>query len=424
MRIRGAWILGLLVAAVLVGLGAYAYHVANRVLVVRIATGPSGSFGNQFAVSVVHLVSLEHPQVKVRITSLASDSDALKALTTGEADLAIARADAASSVGQTIAVLRRDIGLFVLPHNSKVDSVAGLRGATIGVVGAFEDANARLLETVRKSYGLPDKPDFVPLAPNAVAQAIRSKKVSAVFVVGSPEGERLRKRCGSALRWRRPAASRGGRRGRSNCKTESDSRKHRCAKGVAAGKSPLPDDDISTIGVSTRLFATPSMPNAVAAEITRMLLADKPRVASLLPSSAVIEAPDTDTLNASLPIHPGASAYLSGNQPSVTEEVQNILYWVGIIASILASTAAATAALFRRFAPKRPEATLKLLDLWVAARAASKNELAEIDAKVDAIVQEMVKKQIIGKGEEVSAALPLIVNEVKRAIDRRKHELA
>ncbi len=79
MRIRGAWILGLLVAAVLVGLGAYAYHVANRVLVVRIATGPSGSFGNQFAVSVVHLVSLEHPQVKVRITSLASDSDALKA---------------------------------------------------------------------------------------------------------------------------------------------------------------------------------------------------------------------------------------------------------------------------------------------------------------------------------------------------------
>ncbi len=146
-----------------------------------------------------------------------------------------------------------------------------------------------------------------------------------------------------------------------------------------------------------------------------MLLADKPRVASLLPSSAVIEAPDTDTLNASLPIHPGASAYLSGNQPSVTEEAQNILYWVGIIASILASTAAATAALFRRFAPKRPEATLKLLDLWVAARAASKNELAEIDAKVDAIVQEMVKKQIIGKGEEVSAALPLIVNEVKRA---------
>jgi TRAP-type uncharacterized transport system substrate-binding protein len=424
MRIRGPWILGFLVVAVLVGLGAYAYHIATRVLVLRIASGPAGSFGNQFAVSVVHLVSLEHPRVKVRVTSLSSDSDALKALTNGEADLAISRADAASAVGQTIAVLRRDIGLFVLPHNSKIDSVAGLRGATIGVVGAFQDANGHLLETVLKAYGLPDKPDFVPLAENAVAQALRGKKVTAIFVVGSPGGRTITRTL-AAVR------SAGGGQPHIVVVDEADAIAKRnqilesvdVSKGALQGQPALPDDDTSTIGVSTRLFATPNMPNAVAAEITRMLLADKPRVASLLPSSALIEAPDTDSLNASLPIHPGASAYLSGNQPSVSDEAQNALYWIGIIASILASSAAALTALFRRFAPKRPEATLKLLDLWVAAPAASKTELAEIDAKVDAVVQEMVKKQVTGKGEEVSAALPLIVNEVKRAIDRRKHEL-
>ena len=151
-----------------------------------------------------------------------------------------------------------------------------------------------------------------------------------------------------------------------------------------------------------------------------MLLADKPRVASLMPASAVIEAPDTDTPNASMPIHPGTSAYLSGNQPSVSDEAQNALYWLGIMASIFASFAAALTALLRRFAPKRPEATLKLLDLWVAARGASKEELPDIDAKVDDLVHEMVKKQVSGKGEEMTAAFPLILNEVKRAIDQRR----
>ena len=137
-----------------------------------------------------------------------------------------------------------------------------------------------------------------------------------------------------------------------------------------------------------------------------MLLADKPRVASLMPASAVIEAPDTDTSNASMPIHPGTSAYLSGNQPSVSDEAQNALYWLGIMASIFASFAAALTALLRRFAPKRPEATLKLLDLWVAARGASKEELPDIDAKVDDLVHEMVKKQVSGKGEEMTRGVP------------------
>jgi hypothetical protein len=291
-------------------------------------------------------------------------------------------------------------------------------------VGAYQEANGRLLETVRKAYGLPDKPDFVPLAPNAVAQALRGKKVTAIFVVGSVGGRTITQTL-AAVR------SAGGGQPHIVPVDQADAIAKRnqilesvdVPKGVLQGQPPLPDDDTSTIGVSTRLFATRAMPNAVAAEITRMLLADKPRVASLLPSSAVIEAPDTDTLNTSLPIHPGTSAYLSGTQPSVSDEAQNALYWLGITASILASSAAALTAMLKRLAPKRPEATLKLLDLWVAVRAASKTELDEIDAKVDSVVHEAVRKQVSGKGEEVSAAFPLIVNEVKRAIDRRRLEL-
>lgn len=79
-------------------------------------------------------------------------------------------------------------------------------------------------------------------------------------------------------------------------------------------------------------------------------------------------------------------------------------------------------AIFRRFAPRRPEATLQLLDLWVAARDAPASGLAEIEGKVDALLHDVVKKQVSGKGEELGAAFPLILNQVKHVIDRRRAE--
>ena len=165
------------------------------------------------------------------------------------------------------------------------------------------------------------------------------------------------------------------------------------------------------------------MPDAVAAEVTRILLAEKPRVASLMPPGALVEAPETDKLNASLPVHPGTAAYLSGNQPSISDEAQNALYWLGLIGSLFASTAAAVMALVQRFMPRRPEATLKLLDLWVDVRQAGSEELGSIESQVDDLVQDAVRKQARGKDEDINPAFPLIVDQVKRAIDRRRQEL-
>lgn len=424
MRIGKAWIFGLLVAAVLGGIGTYAYHVANRVLVLRVATGPAGSFGAKFAVAVVHLVSLEHPRVRVRITNMASDADALKALTSDAADIAVARADAAGPIGQTIAVLKHDAGIFVLPHAAKADSVAALRGLTIGIVGSSPDGDARLLDTVRKEYGLPDQPAAVHLAPEDVAAALHGKKIQAVFMVAS---------AGGSVAPQTLAAFRSAGGGQPHLLPVDEAtalvkRNHILEsvdwpKGVLQGQPPLPDDDISTIGVSTRLFGSTALPDAVAAEVTRMLLADKPRVASLMPPGALIEAPETDKLNASLPVHSGTAAYLSGNQPSISDEAQNALYWLGLIGSLLASTTAAIVALVQRFMPRRPEATLKLLDLWVAVRQAGRDELDAIEGQVDDLVQDAVRKQARGKGDDINPAFPLIVDQVKRAVDRRRQDL-
>jgi hypothetical protein len=65
-----------------------------------------------------------------------------------------------------------------------------------------------------------------------------------------------------------------------------------------------------------------------------------------------------------------------------------------------------------------------MLDLWVAAREADANALDTIEGDVDALVQDAVRQQAAGKGDELNAAFPLLVEQVRRAIERRRNQLA
>jgi len=414
----------LIVAAALAAAAGYGLFVLNRSLVLRIATGPAGGFGAQFATALVHLVNLDHPRVRVQATAMASDAEALAALASGAADLAVARSDAKAPVGQTVVVLRHDAGIFLIPHGLQASGVGDLKGVKIGVVGSSPQDIA-LLATVRQAYGLPNTPEPVALGVDAIAAALQAKTVQALFVVGSLGGTTLVQSIAAVRKTTRAAEK--------LVMVDEVSaivkRNHLLEaidlpKGVLQGQPPLPDDDESTLGVSTRLFASQNLGNNIAAELTRMLLADKPRVASLMPRGALVEPPETDKINASLPVHPGTSAYLSGNQPTLSDQAQNALYWFGILMSLFASCATAIVALVHRFMPSRPEATLRMLDLWVAVREADTNALETIEGDVDALVQDAVRQQAAGKGDELNAAFPLLVEQVRRAIERRRNQLA
>ncbi len=92
-------------------------------------------------------------------------------------------------------------------------------------------------------------------------------------------------------------------------------------KGTFDGSLPAPDDDITTLSVSYRLLARAAMPDWVAAEITRHVLTQKPKLAALDESLAGIEAPDTDDRSSALPIHSGTEAYLTGNLTSFSDQL-------------------------------------------------------------------------------------------------------
>lgn len=65
-----------------------------------------------------------------------------------------------------------------------------------------------------------------------------------------------------------------------------------------------------------------------------------------------------------------------------------------------------------------------MLDLWVAAREADVDALETVERDVDTLVQDAVRQQVAGKGNELNAAFPLLVEQVRRAIERRRNQLA
>lgn len=419
----------IIVSTIVLGLigagGYYAYLKVSRLLVLRVATGPAGSFGAQFSTGLVHLIALDRPRIRVTTMPFPDETQALKALQDGRADVAIVRADTGSSPALTIAVLRHDAGLFLVPHTSKVDSVAGLKGETIGVVDANPNDMA-LFQTIRDAYGLSQHGDPVALATADIADAVRGKKVQAVFVVGAAGGDTLKQalaamKSATGAPPRVVAVDQAGAIVKRNHRLETVD----WPKGMLQGSPPVPDDDLSTLGVSTRLFATERMPDEVAAELTRILMTEKPKVASILPKTAVVEPPETDKLNASLPVHSGTAAYLTGNQESLSDEAQNFFYWLGIMGSLLASTTAALVALFRWLVPPRREATLRIVDLWVACREAKgEDDLAAIESDVDKLVEETARGQAVGKDGDMDTAFPLLVTQVRHALDRCQAEFA
>src|SRR4029434_798806 len=85
--------------------------------------------------AVVRTLADEHPRVRLKVVPMADMEARMKALTAGEGELAVVRSDMlTSTVGKTIAILRRDVVGLIVPAHSPVETVGHLAGKTIGMV--------------------------------------------------------------------------------------------------------------------------------------------------------------------------------------------------------------------------------------------------------------------------------------------------
>src|SRR5262245_35888714 len=294
---RGRRLLLIACLFVCIGLGAtVTWFFFFAPLILRVATGPVGSDGQKFLAAFVRGAADAHRGVRWQVVPMADTEASAKALTAGEADLAVVRSDdLTSTTGQTIAILRRDVVGFVIPSYAAIEKVGDLAGKTIGLMQG-PAGDERILDQILAYYQVSTpRVHRVVLAPGEISPAIRQKRVAAIFAIG-PAGPGVLADVVTAVAKVSKAAP--------------DILEIEAAEAIAQRFPVLeeveiapgafrtvplrPEESVITLAVTLRLVARSSMPNYVASEVARLLFVTKTKLVSTLPPVGQIEAPETD----------------------------------------------------------------------------------------------------------------------------------
>jgi TRAP transporter TAXI family solute receptor len=410
----------------LIGVGAAVGWFFFGHLTLRVAIGPVGSDGQQFFAAFVRTVAASHPRVRLQIVPTADREASAKALTAGEVDLAVVRSDALASIpAQTIAILRRDVVGLVLPPHAPLEKVRDLAGKTIGLVqGSAGDAH--ILDQILTYYQIPapTQPRVV-LAPGEIGPALRQKRVAAMFALG-PAGP-------GPLADLVTVVAHAGKGALTILEIEAadaiaqhfPTLESVAIPAGAFGTNPLrPQESITTLSVTLRLVARPSMSNYVAGEVARLLFVTKTTLVSTLPQMGQIEAPNTDK-DAALPVHPGAAAYFDGVQPSLLEPFESYVYLGVLLVSALGSGCAWMLSAWRTAGPRQnQEPLLRLLGIVRKLPAVDLGTLTTLAQEVEAIhawaLQRVAQEAMETEEFQVFS---LIVTQVQQAISQRRARL-
>ncbi|WP_020174453.1 TAXI family TRAP transporter solute-binding subunit [Methyloferula stellata] len=361
----------------------------------------------------------------VPVDSLAATATALEH---GRADLAIVRSDVEMPTnGQTVLIMRKSAGLFLTSSGSGIGSVADLRGKKIGIVHdpmLSHAANLNLLNTTLAQYDIPESAvGTVALSIEQIEKALTNKEVDAVLAFGMPGSDKLSEAVAAVTR------ASGGKiifisvpEAEGIAQRSPNYESVEIVRGLFPGIAPQPTKSFHTLGVSTRLVARSTLSDTVVGDLTRILLAARPRIALRVPVAARIVAPETDK-GAVLPVHPGAAAYLDDEAESFFDKYSDAFYIGAMILSVFGSAIAALASRVSQMQREGTgEAIRRLLDILREAREADHtSELDLLEREADVILAQSLSAK--GSSGPDLGALSLAVDQVRHAIEERRKVL-
>ena len=396
---------------------------------VRVAVGPGGSEDQTLVLALAK--AFDTRGGAVRLTPIQSDGtlQSLTLLGAGKADLAVARGDLAMpSDTNSVAILRRNFVVLWAPAGrkgapkSKVTEIAALSGRRIGIVG-LGDANLNLLRVILGESGVnPQKVTIIQFGTDHIAEMTQDTTLDAFMMVGALDDKVIAETIATTTRLR------GDPKFLPVDVSEAIAERHplyeseEIAAGAFAATPQRPDDKIETIAVNHLLVAPSTLSEDAVAAFTRELFAVRPSLAKDLPGASHIQKPDTDK-DAALPAHPGAAAYIDGNERSFMDKYSDYIWGVVLLLSGLGSVAAWLRHYLRR--EERSENALhrdRLLTAITSVReATSVDDLAAMQSAADDILRETLACHEDGAIEDGDlAAFGLVLAQFHQAIvDRR-----
>jgi TRAP transporter TAXI family solute receptor len=389
-------------AGILAILGALAggYYFAMRPVSLRIAAGPANSDDLKVVQTLAQAFGHQSTsQIRLRPISTEGAVASAQALADGKADLAIIRGDLeVPKNAQAVATLRKNVAVLWVPPPSKVKGkkaakitkVAQLAGLRIGVVGRTQ-ANVNLLKVILQQYGVdPAKVTIVQFPVGEAVEAIRNQKADAYLAAG-PVNSKITT---DAI----AASTRDGGKPTFLAIDLADAiaQNHPAyeASEIPAGSfgTDRPDDEVKTISFAHHIVARRGVSESTIAAFTRQLFAIRQSLKNEFPLAAKIETPDTDK-DASIPVHPGAAAFVDGEEKTFLDRYSDYIWWGLMALSAMGSAGAWFAGYLKK--DERDGNTSqreRLLDmLGVARQCDSLDELDRMQAEADDILRDTLQ---------------------------------
>jgi TRAP transporter TAXI family solute receptor len=381
----------------LVGAVSGAYYFAMRPVTLRIAVGPQSS--DDLKVVQTLTQSFAHSPVRLRALQTDGAVASAAALAEGKVDLAVIRGDlSVPKNAQAVATLRKNVVVLWAPPPKaekgkkaapKITKIQQLAGKRIVVVGRTE-ANVNLLKLILRQYGIDaSKIEIAQFPASEAADAIKNQKADAYLAAG-PVNSKITT----------DAINASTREGASPIFLAIDAAAaisqnfpaYEAAEipaGAFGGSPARPEEDVKTLSFSHHFVARKGLSEATVAALTRQLFSVRQALLTEFPLAAKIETPDTDK-DAVIPAHPGAAAYVDGEEKSFLDRYSDYI-WFALMGLSLLGSVGAWFASFLKKDERSGNASVRerLLDMLTAARQCeSTDELDRMQAEADAILRE------------------------------------
>ncbi len=420
----------IVVLAALVGIGAIAggiTYYATRPVTLRIAVGPPNSDDVKVVQSLSQSFARDHASIRLRPIVTEGATESAQFLAEGKTDLAVIRGDIdLPKEAEAVAYLRKNFAVLWVPgggpRKGKITSIKQLTGKRIGVIGHTK-ANVNLLNILLDQSGVkPDTVQVVQFPTSGISDALKNQKLDAYLAVG-PLNSRI---TADAI----AATARDGAEPTFLSIDTADAIAEKFSAyesaEIPAGtfnvSPPRPDDTVTTINFGHHFVARKSLSETTVAAFTRQLFGARQAILSEFPQSVKIETPDTDK-DASMPVHPGAAAYIDGEEKTFLDKYSDYM-WGGIMILSVMGSAGAWFAGYLRKDERTTNTSLRerLLEMLSDARKCnSLDELDAMQAEADIIMRDTLHCFEDGSIEEGSlTAFSIALEQFHNAVADRK----
>ena len=369
----------------IIGAVAAAYYFAMTPVILRIAVGPANSDDIKVVQALTQAFTQAHSHIRLRPIQTDGATASAQALADNKVDLAIIRGDLnVPKNAQAVATLRKNVAVLWVPPavrgkgkkaGPKITKIAQLAGRRVGVVGRTP-ANVNLLKVILQQYGVdPGKVEIVQFPASDAADAVRSQKADAYLAAGPLNSKVTADAITASMHDGGTPTFLAIDSAEAIAQNHPAYEASEIPAGSFGGSPDRPDDEIKTISFSHHIVARKDLSETTVAAFTRQLFAIRQSVMSEFPLAAKIETPDTDK-DAALPVHPGAAAFVDGEEKSFMDRYSDYIWW-GLMLLSATGSAGAWFAGYLKKDERNNNSSLRerLLDMLAAARRSDSIEI-------------------------------------------------